>query len=391
MIDLDALVQKFRTLYGTEPRLFRAPGRVNLIGEHTDYNDGFVLPMAINHGTVVAAAKRADRRVHVHSLNLRESAEFDLDRPGPRKRGIWLDYVEGVAQALLGRGLKLAGADLALTSDVPIGGGLSSSAALEMSVGTALTGISGEEIDRIALALAGQEAEHKYVGMKCGIMDQFIASLGKAGHALLIDCRKLEGTLVPLGVQDMTVVVCDSRVKHALASSEYNARRAECEQGVAMLRELLPEIRALRDVRLSVFERLQERLPEVVRRRCRHVVSENERTLSAVRALQAGDVEEFGRLMAASHQSLRDDYEVSCRELDILVESAQSVPGVAGAGMTGGGFGGCTVNLVHKDATERFRETVTREYLGKTGQEPLILPVESSDCATEISSSELHE
>jgi len=391
MIDLNALVQKFRTLYGTEPRLFRAPGRVNLIGEHTDYNDGFVLPMAINHGTVVAAAKRADRRVRVRSLNYNESAEFDLDRPGARKRGVWLDYVEGVAQALLGRGLKLAGADLALTSDIPIGGGLSSSAALEMSVGTALTGISGEEIDRITLALAGQEAEHNYVGMKCGIMDQFIASLGKAGHALLIDCRKLEGTLVPLGVQDMTVVVCDSRVKHALASSEYNARRAECEQGVAMLREVLPEIRALRDVRLSVFERFQERLPEVVRRRCRHVVSENERTLSAVRALQAGDVEEFGRLMAASHQSLRDDYEVSCKELDILVESAQSVPGVAGARMTGGGFGGCTVNLVRKDSLERFRETVTREYLGKTGQEPLVLPVESSDCAAEILGRKLHE
>jgi len=391
MIDLDALVQKFRTLYGTEPRLFRAPGRVNLIGEHTDYNDGFVLPMAINHGTVVAAAKRADRRVRVHSLNYNQSAEFDLDRPGARKRGIWLDYVEGVAQALLGRGLKLAGADLALTSDIPIGGGLSSSAALEISVGTALTGISGEEIGRITLALAGQEAEHNYVGMKCGIMDQFIASLGKAGHALLIDCRKLEGTLVPLGVQDMTVVVCDSRVKHALASSEYNARRAECEQGVAMLREVLPEIRALRDVRLSAFERFQERLPEVVRRRCRHVVSENERTLSAVRALQAGDVEEFGRLMAASHQSLRDDYEVSCKELDILVESAQSVPGVAGARMTGGGFGGCTVNLVRKDSLERFRETVTREYLGKTGQEPLVLPVESSDCAAEILGRKLHE
>jgi galactokinase len=391
MIDLNALVQKFRTLYGTEPRLFRAPGRVNLIGEHTDYNDGFVLPMAINHGTVVAAAKRADRRVRVHSLNYNQSAEFDLDRPGARKRGIWLDYVEGVAQALLGRGLKLAGADLALTSDIPIGGGLSSSAALEISVGTALTGISGEEIGRITLALAGQEAEHNYVGMKCGIMDQFIASLGKAGHALLIDCRKLEGTLVPLGVQDMTVVVCDSRVKHALASSEYNARRAECEQGVAMLREDLPEIRALRDVRLSVFERFQERLPEVVRRRCRHVVSENERTLSAVRALQAGDVEEFGRLMAASHQSLRDDYEVSCKELDILVESAQSVPGVAGARMTGGGFGGCTVNLVRKDSLERFRETVTREYLGKTGQEPLVLPVESSDCAAEILGRKSHE
>ncbi|HYK91423.1 MAG TPA: galactokinase [Acidobacteriota bacterium] len=384
MIDLHALTQRFLTLYDVQPRIFRAPGRVNLIGEHTDYNDGFVLPMAIDRGTVVAGAKRGDRHVRVHSLNFNESAEFDLDRPGGRRRGIWLDYVEGIAQALIRRGLRLTGADLALTSDVAIGGGLSSSAALEMSVGTALLGISGEEMDRVTLALAGQEAEHNYVGMKCGIMDQFIAALGKSEHALLIDCRKLEGTLIPLAIKDMRVVVCDTRVKHALASSEYNNRRAECEEGVAILKESLPGIRALRDVGWTDFDRLQERLPEVVRKRCRHVVSENERTLSAVKALQDGDAAEMGRLMAASHRSLRDDYSVSCKELDVLVESAQSVPGVVGARMTGGGFGGCTVNLVHKDALEQFRETITRDYLIETGNEALVLPVESSDCAAEI-------
>ncbi len=384
MVDLNALTRKFQALYGTRPRLFRAPGRVNLIGEHTDYNDGFVLPMAIDRGTVVAAAGRADRRVRVHSLNYDESTEFDLDRPETRRRGIWLDYVEGVAQALLKRGLKLAGADLAIWSDVPVGGGLSSSAALEMSVGIALVGISGERVDRIALALSGQEAEHEYVGTKCGIMDQFIASLGRAGHALLIDCRKLEGTLIPMSFKDMAVAVCDTRVRHALASSEYNTRRTECEQGVAILRGALPGIRALRDVSMPDFARLEDRLPDVVRRRCRHVVSENERTLSAVQALRAGDAAEMGRLMAGSHRSLREDYEVSCSELDILVESAQSVQGVAGARMTGGGFGGCTVNLVHKDSLEEFSATVSRDYSRKTGRKPLILPVEAGDCAAEI-------
>jgi galactokinase len=385
MIDLDLLTRKFRALYGGEPRLFRAPGRVNLIGEHTDYNDGFVLPMTINYGTVVAAGLRADRRVRVHSLNFNESGEFDLDTPGALKRGIWLDYVEGVARALMRRGLKLAGADLALTSDITIGGGLSSSAALEMSVGIALLGISRNELDRVSLALVGQEAEHTHVGMKCGIMDQFIAALGKAGHALLIDCRALQGTLIPLQTRDMTVVVCDTRVKHALASSEYNNRRAECEQGVTILREALPGIRALRDVSWDQFSRLEDRLPEVVRHRCRHVVSENERTLRAARALQAGNAEEMGRLMVESHKSLREDYEVSCRELDILVDCARSVPGVAGARMTGGGFGGCTVNLVHRQSIEPFREMVTRDYARQAGREPLILPVESSNSAAEIS------
>ncbi len=389
LVDTGCVVSRFRSLYGREPRVFRAPGRVNLIGEHTDYNDGFVLPIAINLGITVAAAKGADRRVRVHSINLEESAEFDLDRPGPRRRGIWLDYVEGVAQALRSQGLPIVGADIVLGGDVSLGGGLSSSAALEMSVGMSLLGLSEIELDRKLLALAGQKAEHTYVGMNCGIMDQFIGTLGKAGHALLVDCRALEGKLVPLLLPDTAVVVCNSKVKHTLASSEYNTRRAECERGVALLREVIPGITALRDVSLDVFLMHQGRLPEPIRRRCRHVVSEDERTLAATRALESGAIEQMGKLMNASHDSLRDDYEVSCRELDLLVEAARSVPGAAGARMTGGGFGGCTVNLVRRDVLEGFQAVVCREYFRATGMTPDIFTVEASNGASEITADNL--
>jgi galactokinase len=375
----------FRELFGGEPRIFRAPGRVNLIGEHTDYNDGFVLPMAINRDTTVAAAARPDRRVHVHSVNLQQTMEFDLDNPGPTRRGLWLDYVEGMAQTTLSAGARLSGANLVLTSDVSIGGGLSSSAALEISVGTALLGISGGSLDKIKLALAGQKAEHTYVGTKCGIMDQFIATLGKADHALLIDCRKLEGTLVPLNLDGTAIVVCDTRVRHSLATGEYNTRRAECEQGVELLRKAMPGIRALRDVSGEEFCRNEHLLPEPIRRRCRHVVTENDRTLGATRALESGDAAEMGRLMTASHRSLRDDYQVSCRELDILVDSALSVPGVFGSRMTGGGFGGCTVSLVLRGSLEQFQDAVSRKYLDATGLVPTIFPAEASDGASEIS------
>ena len=380
----ETLREIFRNRFGSEPRLFRAPGRVNLIGEHTDYNDGFVLPMAIQQNTTVAAAKRADRIVRVFSLNLEKDAEFDLDSPGPRRRGIWLDYVEGVAQALRKRAPGLSGADLMIQSDLPIGGGLSSSAALEMSVGTALLGISGLELDRVSLALSGQESEHNYVGINSGIMDQFVAVLGKAGHALLIDCRGLRGDLVPLSLDDSAIVVCDTKVKHELGSSEYNTRRSQCEQGVALLRQTLPNIKALRDVSTAEFELHQGLLPEPVRRRCRHVITENARTLDATRALSAGDLKEMGRLMLASHQSLRDDYEVSCRELDLLVEAASAATGVWGARMTGGGFGGCTVNLVRRSALDQFREKVTERYVTATGLEPTIFVAEPSDGACEI-------
>ena len=240
LIELEKLCNAFADLYGQTPRLFRAPGRVNLIGEHTDYNDGFVLPMAIDRETVVAAAAREDRHVRAISLNLEESFEFDLDRPGPPRRGVWLDYLEGVAQALEAGGVRLKGADLMVSSDVPVGAGLSSSAALEISVGLALASLSGQEVDKVQLALAGQRAEHEYVGTQCGIMDQFVTALGRAGHALLIDCRSLQATPVPIDTRAVSVVICDSRVKHELASSEYNTRRAECLKGVEILQSFLP-------------------------------------------------------------------------------------------------------------------------------------------------------
>ena len=384
MIDAEEIRRAFRELYGGEPRVFRAPGRVNLIGEHTDYNDGFVLPMAIERGTLVAARARDDRRVRVHSLNIGEGAEFDLDAPGPVRRGVWLDYVEGVAQALERRGTRLRGADLAVLSDVPAGAGLSSSAALEISTGLALSSVSGHEVDRVTLALAGQEAEHTYVGAQVGIMDQFVSALGRKGHALLIDCRALEATATPLDTSRVTVVICDSRVKHELSASEYNIRRAECERGVALLREELPGIKALRDVSVEQFERHKSLLPEPVMRRCRHIVTENERTLDAAAALRRGALDELGRLMWLSHLSLRDDFEVSCRELDALVEIAEGIDGVLGARMTGGGFGGCTVNLVRRDAVAAFSHAVAERYPLATGRTPAVYVSEAADGAREV-------
>ena len=384
MLDAGEARRAFRELFGGEPRVFRAPGRVNLIGEHTDYNDGFVLPMAIEHSTLAAAAPREGRRVRVLSLNVNRREEFDLDRPGPPRRGSWLDYVEGVARALEARGLRLSGADIVIHSDVPSGAGLSSSAALEISVGLALVSVSGAELDRVALALAGQAAEHEYVGTRSGIMDQFVASLGREGHALLIDCRALEATPIPVDTADTLVVICNSQVKHRLASSEYNTRRAECERGVELLREVLPNVRALRDVSEAELRGHEGWLPEPVRRRVRHVVTENARTLAAAEALRAGDTAEMGRLMYLSHESLRDDYEVSCAELDVLVGSASRVKGVWGARMTGGGFGGCTVNLVRRDALEDFQNTVLTHYHQVTGLTPAFYISEARAGAHEL-------
>jgi galactokinase len=385
MVDVQALRASFETTYGCEASVFTAPGRVNLIGEHTDYNDGFVLPMAIERHTAVAAAARSDRKVRVQSLDEGGSFEFDLSAPGPKQRRLWLDYVEGTAQALLARGFALRGADLLLVSDVPRGAGLSSSAALEMSVGLALATLGeNSPIDRVKLALAGQAAEHEYVGTKCGIMDQYISALGQKDHALLIDCRSLEPTAVPLQLGDNVVLMCDSRVHHELASSAYNRRREECRQGVTLLERALPGIKALRDVTTEQFQEHEALLPEPVRARCRHVVTENARTLEATQALRAGDLATFGRLMVESHESLRRDYEVSCAELDTLVDIATGEPGVHGARMTGGGFGGCTVNLVATSALERVSEALRRKYAEQYGKEPQIFVSRAAQGAAQI-------
>jgi galactokinase len=386
LIERGTLRRGFAQKYGREARLFRAPGRVNLIGEHTDYNGGYVLPLAIDRETLVAAAPREDRAVRAHSLNRGETLCFDLDAPAEPRRGIWLDYVEGVARVLEAGGVALRGADLLILSDVPAGAGLSSSAALEVSVGLALSCVSGQSVAPVALALAGQQAEHIYVGTMCGIMDQFVAALGRRGHALLIDCRSLDASPVPLDTREVAVVIADTNVRHELATSEYNARRAVCERGVELLRERLPGISQLRDVSVADFERLAASLPEIVRRRCRHVVTENARTLDAADALRRRDLTEVGRLMRLSHESLRDDYEVSCAELDLLAETAWRLPGVLGSRMTGGGFGGSTVSLVRRDGLENFTEAVTAEYEARYGFAPTIYATEACGGAGEVRS-----
>jgi galactokinase len=384
LVDLSRLKSDFTKRFSATPRVFSAPGRVNLIGEHTDYNDGFVLPMAIERRTVVAASPRDEGRVVAVSGALAETFEFELDRPGAPRRGIWGDFVEGTARALVARGVTVVGANLWIESDVPRGAGLSASAALETSVGLALSALAGRlDLDRVTLARAGQAAEHEYVGTLCGIMDQYIAALGVAGHALLVDCRSLEARAVPLELSDSKLVVCDTGVKHELASSAYNQRRAECDEAVRLLSPALPGIVALRDVDHASFERHADRLPEVVRRRARHVVAENERTLRAEAALTARDFEEFGRLMVASHVSLRDDYEVSCAELDLAVDEALAEPGVFGARMTGGGFGGCMIALARTASVPPLIDRVTRTLAARFGAAVHAFATDAADGARE--------
>jgi galactokinase len=384
VIDIAELTKAFQSRYAGAARIFRAPGRVNLIGEHTDYNEGFVLPMAIDRGTTVAIAARPDRILRVWSLNLDDSIELNLDELGSGRHSSWLDYVEGVAAAMIARGIALTGANVALKSDVSIGGGLSSSAALEISLGMALAAVSGCSIDRLSLALAGQTAEHLHVGINSGLMDQFTSAYAAKDHAILLDCRSLEARTIPIRLNEYRIVICDSRVRHALASSEYNQRRSDCELGVKRLNSVLSGVSSLRDVTLPDLEAHKSLLSPNVFRRCLHVISENARTLQAAKALAMGNAAEVGRLMSESHLSLRDDFQVSCRELDLLVENAISQPGVLGARMTGGGFGGCTINLVDRRNIEPFRGKISQEYQAQTGIRPDVFIAEASDGASEI-------
>ncbi len=371
MMNLAGLTESFQELYGAEPRVFRAPGRVNLIGEHTDYNDGFVMPAAIDFSTWVAIAPRDDRKILIRSENFSETAELDLDKAPARGKAHWSDYPFGIAVKLEETGHCLRGANMFVHGEVPIGSGLSSSAAIEVATATALIGNSGVELKRLELAQLCQRAENEFVGMRCGLMDQFISCFGKAGHALLLDCRLLDYKLLALPA-DVKLVVCNTMVKHELTGSEYNARRAECEEGVRLLAQNLPQVRSLRDVTIEGLERSKRTLPELVYRRCRHVVSENARVLDAASALERKDLPTFGELMRDSNRSLRDDYEVSCHELDLMVELANQAEGLIGARMTGGGFGGCTVNLVNSTSVDSFKESVASGYAKAAGREPEI-------------------
>ncbi|MET3598483.1 galactokinase [Martelella mangrovi] len=366
MVDTVSLREAFAERFGGTPQLFRAPGRVNLIGEHTDYNDGFVMPAALEFEAQAAASVRDDRIIRIHSLNNGQSAEIDLSAAGNTPRGDWTDYAFGVAVMLEAAGKQISGADILVSSSVPVGSGLSSSAALEVVVGYTLLSLSGHAVDTVELAQICQKAENDYVGMRCGIMDQFISCNGVHDHALMIDCRSLERKPVPIDPK-ARIVVANSMVHHALADGEYNKRRNSCEEGVRLLTPALGDIAALRDVSFAALEENRDFLPELTYRRCRHIVTENERVLTAAEVLERGDLEAFGQLMNASHASMRDDYEISCAEVDTLVDIAQNQPGVFGARMTGGGFGGCVVALVAAEAVDGFIENVRVAYREATG------------------------
>jgi galactokinase len=367
VIDVNEIRAQFEQHYQIHPRLIvRAPGRVNLIGEHTDYNDGFVFPVAIDRATYVAARPREDRVIRAFAADLRDEDEFSLDRI-ERSSKHWSNYIRGVLKGLLAAGHQLGGANLLITSDVPRGAGLSSSAALEVATGYTFQMLSRLNILGEELALLAQGAENTFVGVQCGIMDQFISALGQADHALLIDCRDLSYRSVPLP-SNARIVVCDSHIERALASSVYNQRRQECEQAVAILKQWYPKIRALRDITIEQFSKHEADLPEVVRARARHVISENTRALQGAEMLDRGDVAAFGQLMNASHASLRDDYEVSVPEMDVLVAAAQQVQGCYGSRLTGAGFGGCTVSLVDATVTEQFCTEVAAAYQAATGR-----------------------
>jgi galactokinase len=380
----ETIQARFTELYGDgEPRLFRAPGRVNLIGEHTDYNDGFVLPLAIDRDVLYTARPRPDRTVRVHSLNLGESSQFSLDAIEHDSAHPWSDYVRGVAQLLVQRFPRLHGMDAVLESTVPIGAGLSSSAALEVATAITLLGLNGLEMETRELALLCQRAENEYVGARCGVMDQLASLFGQERKALLIDCRSLEIEPVPV-LPRLAVVICDTLKRRTLGGSEYNVRRAQCEEGVRRLQQALPGIKALRDVSSQQFESLKASLSQPVRDRCEHVVFEDERVKATVAALRRRDLRAVGRLMAASHASLRDKFQVSCAELDTMVEMAAVAPGCIGTRMTGGGFGGCTVSLVEVEDAAAFQGRVAQEYRLRTGIEPTIYVTSPSAGAGEV-------
>ncbi len=365
------LSQKFAALFGAEARFVQAPGRVNLIGEHTDYNDGFVLPAAIQFQTTVAIAPRSDQSLTLLSENYAEQVEFSVEKlpAGPRQH--WSDYVIGVAHQLEDLGVRLPGANLLIRGDVPQGSGLSSSASLEAAVCQAFLEVAHRTMGMTEIAKLCQRAENHFVGAHCGIMDQFVSVHGRKDHALLLDCRSLESRHVRIP-EDVRLVISNTMVRHSHAGGEYNKRRRECEMAAHYFSGVVPGVKALRDVSMEIFEQHGSALPEVVRKRVRHVITEDARVINAADALANADMTRFGQLMRESHASLRDDFEVSCRELDTMVELANNIEGVYGARMTGGGFGGCTINLVKSENVGKFETHVTEGYEKATGQKPEI-------------------
>jgi galactokinase len=386
---ISTLLAAFHQYYGGEPHVVvQAPGRVNLIGEHTDYNDGYVLPAAIDRAVFIAAAPCSSSVVSLAALDLFDGASFRVNEV-ERKVDVsgtpikhWARYPAGVAWALQQRGLAVGGVDAVYSSTIPVGSGLSSSAAVEVGFAAMWRALGGWQLDDMTLAQTCRRAENEYVGLNCGLMDQFASAHGRAGHALFFDCRTLAWEPIPLP-GDVAIVVADTRVRHSLGQSGgYNERFAQSREAVRLLAEVSPGIRALRDVSRADLEKHAGRLPEVIRRRAQHVVEENDRVLRSVEWLKAGDVAAFGRAMDASHVSMRDLYEISCPEVDAMVTAAQAIEGCHGARLTGGGFGGCAVALVRAEAVPAFEPELARRYEAATGIKPdvyICRPSEGAD------------
>lgn len=369
MSRLSDLQQRFQAFAGRPGRVAFAPGRINLIGEHTDYSGGFVLPASLALGTWTVAAPRGDGKIRVLSEGRGETEEFSLDVAPGAARKRWSDYVAGVTWALQQTGCTLRGADLLIASDVPMGSGLSSSAALEVSVAYALLTVANASLSPLEIARAGQRAENEFVGARCGIMDQFAATHGQPGRALMLDCADHSWRTAPLPASHRWVIG-NTMVRHALAHGEYNGRRAEAEELVERMRRQLPQRSRLADLTDAETRELMRGLSPTLTRRLRHIVSENRRVHEAYAALDSGNVAQLGRLLFDSHESLRTDYEVSCRELDLLVDIARSAPGVVGARMIGGGFGGCTLTLVEAQQAENLRNQLRLHYVQSMDTEP---------------------
>lgn len=376
---IENVKSSFKAVLGYLPtHLIQAPGRVNLIGEHTDYNDGFVLPCAINYQTVVAAAKRDDNVVRVVSVDYGNAVdEFDITEDITFQQDkMWANYIRGVVKCLLGRGYSLGGLDIAVSGDVPQGAGLSSSAALEVVIGQTYKVLYNLEISQAEIALNGQQAENEFVGCNCGIMDQLISAEGQENHALLIDCRSLETQSVSMP-EEMAVVIINSNKKRGLVDSEYNTRRAQCEEAARLF-----GVKALRDVTLEQFNSKVDELDEVVAKRARHVITENDRTVEAAQALSIGDMKRMGELMAQSHVSMRDDFEITVKEIDALIDIVKDVIGEqGGVRMTGGGFGGCIVALVPPVLVGEVIAAVESRYEAATGLKESIYVCQAKDGA----------
>ena len=383
------VLDKFKELFGADGdiRVYFAPGRVNLIGEHTDYNGGHVFPCALTIGTYMAARKRDDRKLRFYSMNFDNLGvvESSLDEFTPDPDGLWINYPMGVMWAFEGRGMKLeSGLDIVLFGNIPNGSGLSSSASLEVVTGYMLKDIYGFDVTNQDMALIGQYSENNYNGCNCGIMDQFASAMGKKDNAIFLDCNTLDFEYAPIVLDGAKIVVTNSMVKHSLVTSAYNDRRNESAQALKDLQTVC-DIKTLGDLTDEEFEAHKDAIKdEVARKRGKHAVYENQRTIKAVKALKENDIETFGKLMNASHVSLRDDYETSCPEVDVLVDEAWKIPGVIGSRITGGGFGGCTVSIVKDESIDTFIETIGKTYLEKVGHEAEFYTVDIGDGASRL-------